>query len=256
MPSERPVKDLTRRKIVFVIVEGPTDETALGVLLNRICNRNTVHVEIMHGDITNVTTTKSRNMEKIIREVWKNYADSYHFRPSDFKEIVHIIDMDGAFIPDENIVTDSTKKHIFYTDEQILCRNRDNIIYRNHKKQKAVNEICHLSRIGKIPYSAYFMSCNLDHVISNRINIGETAKEAGAHAFVKRYRKDLAGFVDFMTKTDFVENCDDYVSSWNFIRKGTRSLERHTNLGICIRRFIRENGQESLCHSREKKRKH
>lgn len=246
---------MTRRKIVFVIVEGPTDDMALGVLLNRISNKNTVHVEIMHGDITNVTTTKNRNMEKIIKEVWKNYADSYHFKPSDFKEIIHIMDMDGAFVPDENVITDSSRKHIFYTDDFIYCRSRDSIIYRNHKKQKAINEICHLTHIGKIPYSAYFMSCNLDHVISNRINIGESAKEAGAHAFVKRYRNDISGFIDFMTKTDFVENCDDYESGWNYIRKGTRSLERHTNLGILVRRLVKESGEEALYKSREKKRK-
>ena len=43
---------MPRKKIVFVIVEGHSDEEALGVLLNRIYAREEVHVEIMHCDIT------------------------------------------------------------------------------------------------------------------------------------------------------------------------------------------------------------
>ncbi len=35
---------MTRKKLVFVIVEGVSDEEALGVLLNRIYDRNSVVV--------------------------------------------------------------------------------------------------------------------------------------------------------------------------------------------------------------------
>ena len=34
--SGRQVKLMSRRKIVFVIVEGPSDDEALGVILNRL----------------------------------------------------------------------------------------------------------------------------------------------------------------------------------------------------------------------------
>ena len=40
---------MARKKIVLVIVEGPSDDAALGVILNRLFDKNTVHVEIMHG---------------------------------------------------------------------------------------------------------------------------------------------------------------------------------------------------------------
>ena len=43
---------MARKKIVFVIVEGPSDDTALGVLFTKIFDDNHVHVEITHGDIT------------------------------------------------------------------------------------------------------------------------------------------------------------------------------------------------------------
>ena len=50
--SERQVTSVARKKIVVVIVEGPSDDSALGVILNRLFDKNTVHVEIMYGDIT------------------------------------------------------------------------------------------------------------------------------------------------------------------------------------------------------------
>lgn len=43
---------MPRKKIVFVIVEGPSDEEALGVLLNRYFDSSTVYIHIMHCDIT------------------------------------------------------------------------------------------------------------------------------------------------------------------------------------------------------------
>ena len=43
---------MARKKIVLVIVEGSSDETALGVMLDQIYDKDSVHVHIMHGDIT------------------------------------------------------------------------------------------------------------------------------------------------------------------------------------------------------------
>lgn len=53
---------MPRKKIVFVIVEGHSDEEALGVLLNRIYAREEVHVEIMHCDITTELNVNSSNV--------------------------------------------------------------------------------------------------------------------------------------------------------------------------------------------------
>ena len=43
---------MPRKKVIFVIVEGPSDETALGVLLSRHFDKDTVYTHVMHCDIT------------------------------------------------------------------------------------------------------------------------------------------------------------------------------------------------------------
>ena len=39
---------MPRKKILFVIVEGPSDDAALGVLLSRFFDSNVVHIHVMH----------------------------------------------------------------------------------------------------------------------------------------------------------------------------------------------------------------
>lgn len=43
------MRDLARRKIVFIIVEGVSDETALGIAFSQIFDKESVYVHIMHG---------------------------------------------------------------------------------------------------------------------------------------------------------------------------------------------------------------
>ena len=59
---------MARKKIVFVIVEGPSDSEALSGILNKIFSDNTVYVHIVHGDITTQADTNSTNIVK------KNYC--------------------------------------------------------------------------------------------------------------------------------------------------------------------------------------
>lgn len=46
------MKRLARKKIVLVIVEGPSDEVALGMALSQVYDKDFIYVHIMHGDIT------------------------------------------------------------------------------------------------------------------------------------------------------------------------------------------------------------
>ena len=56
---------MAKRKIVFVIVEGPSDDEALGVIFSKIYDRDSVYVHIMHGDITAQSGVSSSNMENL-----------------------------------------------------------------------------------------------------------------------------------------------------------------------------------------------
>ena len=65
---------MPRKKIVFVIVEGQSDEEALGVLLNRFYDNNAVYVHVMHCDITTELNTMPSNIVSKIGCLVKGYA--------------------------------------------------------------------------------------------------------------------------------------------------------------------------------------
>ena len=87
---------MARKKIVFVIVEGPSDDAALGVILVRLYDKNAVHVEITHGDITSDRTVTPQNIAAKIGNMVRGYARSNHYKAADFQEVIHLIDMNGS----------------------------------------------------------------------------------------------------------------------------------------------------------------
>lgn len=223
---------MPRKKIVFVIVEGLSDEEALGVLLNRIYDSKAVYVQVMHCDITTELDVNAGNVVAKIGDVVKQYAGRA-FKPGDFSRIIHITDMDGAFIPDNAVVEDAAAVKPIYSATDIRTQRKSGIENRNQRKRECLNRLSSASRIWCVPYQIYYMSCNLDHALYGKLNSTDDEKEADAFAFAKKYRDDIPGFMKYISESDF-SVAGSYPQSWQFIREGLHSLERHTNFGLCF----------------------
>ena len=77
---------MARKKIVFVIVEGISEQDALGAILSNIYDKDTVWVQVLRKDITSeYGVTPSNILSKLGDEV-RGYANSNSFKKSDFKE--------------------------------------------------------------------------------------------------------------------------------------------------------------------------
>ena len=227
---------MARKKIIFVMVEGPSDGDSLGVLLNRLYKDEAVYIHVMHCDITTKNGVNATNIYTKVGDEVKEYAKLNKFKDSDFKEIIHIVDTDGAYIPDESIVEDKTHQQAFYTCSQILIDHREKIIRRNEQKRENIDKLCACNFIRKsIPYHVFYMSCNLDHVLYNKLNSSDAEKEADAYGFSKKYRDDLCGFISYMSTSDFSVTTN-YRDSWRFIKQDLHSLERHSNFALCFER--------------------
>lgn len=77
------------------------------------------------------------------------------------------------------------------------------------------------------------MSCNLDHVLFNKINSTDEDKENDSYAFAKKYKENVKEFENLICKSSF-SVIGDYKESWEYIEKDLNSVNRHTNLCICI----------------------
>lgn len=225
---------MARKKVVFVIVEGPSDDTALGVILNRLYDKRKVHIEIMYGDITTDLSIDPSNIVSALGDIVKNFAATMHFSQIHFQEVIHLVDMDGAFIPEAAIVDNPDADKPLYSLTEIQTSRPEQMVLRNKHKKRKLDRISTLKNVwGSIPYQAYYMSCNLDHVLYGKLNSTDEEKENDAYAFAKRYKNDIDGFLTFISDSEF-SRMDGYKESWEFIKKDLHSLERHTNLGLCF----------------------
>lgn len=222
---------MTRKKIIFVIVEGPSDEDALGVVLQRLYGTSTVYVHVMHRDIT---TEKGVNPSNIIAKIGneiREYARHMHFRNIHFKEIIHIIDTDGAYISNENILEDMEAIDPVYSPMNIRTCNKQGIEDRNRRKCENIDTLCTCKKIWSLPYRIFYMSCNLDHVLYNKLNSSDKEKEIDSLKFAKYYIDKIPEFFDFICNSDF-SVMTGYKKSWDYIKEDLHSLERHTNFGL------------------------
>ena len=223
---------MPRKKIVFVIVEGPSDEEALGVLLNRIYDSKAVYVQVMHCDITTELDVNTGNVVAKIGDVVKKYAGRT-FKSGDFSRIIHITDTDGAFIPDDAVVEDAAAVKPLYSATEIRTQRKSGIENRNLRKRECLNRLSSASRIWGVPYQIYYMSCNLDHALYGKLNSTDDEKESDSFAFAKKYRDDIPSFMKYISESDF-SVVGSYPQSWQYISEGLHSLERHTNFGLCF----------------------
>ena len=226
---------MARRKIIFIIVEGPSDDDALGVIFSRIYDKSTVHVEVVHGDISSERGNNTGNIVGKVGDLLKQYAKSNHYSKSDFLEVIHIMDTDGTFIPDEKVVEDSSLREPRYSLTEICCSNPEQIQSRNKRKSENMDKLSKQNQIWvSIPYRCYYMSSNLDHVLHNLLNCSAEEKEKNALHFVNKYKSSLREFLQFLCESDFSVKTG-YRESWDFIKEGLHSLERHSNLGLCFK---------------------
>ena len=239
---------LARKKIIFVIVEGASDDEALGVIFSRLYDKQSVHIEITHGDITSKTSNNPSNIVSKVGDLIKKYAKANHYDKTDFLEIIHIMDTDGAYIHDKYVTKDTALSgKAIYSLTHIKTQDPDTIRNRNSNKSKNMDRLQSQKLIlqskrtscSGIPYYAYYMSCNLDHVLYNKLNSTDIEKENDAFKFTQKYKDDLDGFLSFICDSNF-SVCNDYKESWKFIRKDLNSLNRYSNLGICFAEIRKE----------------
>lgn len=225
---------MAHKKIVFVIVEGSSDDEALGFLLEKLFDKNKVFTFIVHGDITSDKGTTSTNILSKVGKIVERFAKSNHFAKVHFQEVIHLIDMDGTYVSEDKVVEDLSAENVFYTPTEIRTKDPEGIRKRNKKKKECIDKLSSTKKIwGTIPYQAYYMSCNLDHVLFNLQNATDEEKEFNSFDFARKYKNDINDFIQFMCCSDF-SVMGEYLESWRYIKEGCRSLERHSNFGICL----------------------
>ena len=234
----------TKNKIVLFIVEGITDQTSLENILDTLvdeyntstaCGDNVIF-DISDGDITSDYSSKPSNIKSKIKKIIKSKGKR-KFAPTDYKEVIHIIDTDGAYIDDSWIFQDKSKEKFFYTPNGIYYKNRDDVIERNKHKRKIIDSLLGIKTVyGSVKYRVFFLSSNLEHVLHDQMNVEDKRKTELAKEFETEYEDRAKDFINFMCNSNFSCN-QEYNQSWNFIKQNNNSIQRYTNFDIFIKEY-------------------
>ena len=218
------------RKLILFLVEGITEEISFGLIFSEIFEDKEIEFQIARGDITTRNGVNSRNVIRKINEEIKSFMDREHYKKSDIIEIIHLMDTDGAYISEDLIKNHDKDKNYYYSDK--LCTSHSkNTKKRNDKKSGIMDRLSSHSKINGIPYNAYYLSCNLEHVLHNDANIDDTLKVEKAEEFSERYYEKEFEFLDFIRTESFAVE-GSYKESWEFIKQGSNSLNRYSNLHL------------------------
>ena len=128
---------MTESKVLLFIVEGPSDEESLAPALEKIITGSKVKFKVMRADITCDFDSTVDNIERRIKVlgVKRFLTENSQFSSNDICGVVHIVDLDGAFAPDD-IVIQGDVEHAQYLDNQIICKDRE--LFLRTKKLKIV----------------------------------------------------------------------------------------------------------------------
>ena len=257
------------RKIVLFLVEGKSDREALHIAISELYERIDENIEVFFpiiradeeergGDITTCLYTDKRsrtwwvspeNIEEAIYLLFlEDFFDEMKIMPKDISEIIQIVDLDGAYIPDDCILLDpdlAEEESPFYTDTSINCIDVEKIVRRNKQKRENLDDLSSRKTI-KVksqtkPYSVYYFSSNLDHFLHHNANLDYRQKVTLADSFSSGFIGDVEGFIRTISEDPGAANGMSYDESWSFIKKGTNSLGRHTNLDILLNRLFSED---------------
>ena len=224
------------KKVVIFIVEGQTDKRTLEKIFKKIYRNKNIHYEVTDGDITTNDKININNVDDEIFNLINAYLKDQKLKVSDVWQIVHIFDMDGAYIPDDNIIEGSSSKFV-YSTTNISCNNIEKVKERNSKKRTIMDYLLKVSTIRNIPYKCYYLSSNLEHALYDKLNLSEEEKRDYADDFYDMFLDKEILFVEFLNKVVVNGVPDSFPSSWRYIKEELHSLERHTNLNL----YFKEN---------------
>lgn len=252
-----------KQKAILFLVEGGSDKQSLSPFRKYIRETSEcfdikykMFTKVLGYDLTTKEFPTASNrllaIDNELSNIINEFANENKITFDDFAEIIQIVDMDGAFIPKECVkqMTPTEKKKvsedtkILYFEDCIHTKNNQNYPlgthFRNQLKRDALDHLVKQKMVRvsskndskKIPYSVFFMSCNLEHFFYNERNFDWTMKIRAARKLKAMYSDKPQEFVDtFFRRVEFMEEMKDYKKAWKFItERNLNSLKRCSNV--------------------------
>lgn len=222
---------MSEKRVVAFIVEGSSDEAALGTIMKEYFSNNEVQFVVVHGDITLKDYVSTDNILKKINEKIEGVKSRYRYSQNDFIKIIHIIDVDGVYISEADII-EADVEEIQYYEDHIDAKSISTIVERNKRKGDILYKLRKTGKVNGISYRIYFNSCNLEHVLYGELkDYSDDEKQRLSDDFADRYDGKVGEFIEFISASNVAVQ-GTYQKTWDFIEMDKNSLNRYTNMHL------------------------
>lgn len=246
------------KKVLLLVVEGPTDKTTFEAPLNDLLISKGLDEKffcaVYHTDFT---THKFGNPEEFmtddddvienVKECVTNFLKSREntnkFGLKDIVFVATLSDLDCCYCKADDVEvvpfnpTDEKKTRVDFVNKKFLCNDKPFILRRNIIKQNSLGILSSEGNIvikkHKMKFRAYYCSINLEHALYGNTNqLSEQEKEDMASEFRQNVREDLSLFEKQIDSIPIISN--DYKESWNEIQLMAKPFERMSNIKLLI----------------------
>ena len=244
------------KKALLLLIEGETDKSTFSVPFESFLDVYApnirpcfIELEDEYDPSGDLTSKKWVNKDNVISKMQAKFLLSNMKRnfmdEDDLVGIVHILDTDGVFIPDDKVIgcPEWSEAHKpIYCEDHIKARDSYFIKDLHNRRQESLDVLINTKKIrfGQriLPYSLFYCSCNLEHFLHGIRNNSPEEKKRLSRKFILEYGDDTDKFMDFMTNSPYVAKGMSYTESWEYIKKGLNSLSRFSNLNLLIEGII------------------
>lgn len=222
---------MIEKKVIAFIVEGPSDEAALGTIMKEYFSSSEVQFVVIHGDITLKDYVSNNSILKKVNEQIEGLKSRYRYRQDDFIKIIHIVDTDGVYISEADVMEADVEGVRYYADH-IEAKNAGIIIERNKRKKDILFKLRKTGKVNGIPYRVYFNACNLEHVLYGELkDYSDEEKQILSDDFAEKYDGKPDEFIKFISDPIIAVH-GTYQKTWDYIEMGKNSLGRYTDMHL------------------------
>ncbi len=226
---------MTEKKVIAFIVEGASDEAALGTIMKEYFSDNEVQFAVIRGDITTRDYVSMDTILCKINEQIEELKKRYRYQTEHFIKIIHLTDADGVYVDKDCVKYAEVEGIQYYTNRMETAKVRDTIA-RNERKADVLFKLRRTGKVQGIPYKIYYNSCNLEHVLYNELkDFTDDEKQDMSDDFAEKYEGRAEEFVTFISDEEIAVP-GTYQKTWDFLEKDKNSLNRHSNMHLMFER--------------------
>lgn len=212
-------------KRCLLVCEGPFDELIFSALKD-IFDESLLEIKPLCRCCLDTPDLRN-NVELLVGEI---LSKEHGYLRTDFDEVCFLVDSDGVYTPDTQVIENLSISLTKYNDTTIECRERKTMILRNRRRRNNIADL-----LADRKYWIFYNSRNLEHAFDSSLsgNLRDTAKKRFALTTSSLYEGNSEDFIRKLASMN-VSATNNIFESWKYLSTDNNSLSSCSNIFIFV----------------------